>query len=91
MVHVTRGKNSSNFRRQFLITTLTVKMLRITDAQRTKIVSVPAELAQHIGVFRDMIDTVPTPEGDSGVEELREDQREHYISMSGSCRNLDEM
>ena len=40
-------------------------MLRITDAQRTKIVSVPAEVAQHIGVFKDMLDTVPTPEGDS--------------------------
>src|SRR5271168_3945410 len=40
-------------------------MLRITDAQRTRVVSVPAELAQHIGVFKDMIDTVPTPEGDS--------------------------
>jgi hypothetical protein len=40
-------------------------MLRITDAQRTKIISVPAEVAQHIGVFKDMIDTVPTPESDS--------------------------
>jgi len=40
-------------------------MLRITDAQRTKVVSVPADLAQHIGVFKDMMDTVPSPEGDS--------------------------
>jgi hypothetical protein len=30
-------------------------MLRITDAERTKVVNVPYELAQHIAVFKDMI------------------------------------
>lgn len=39
-------------------------MLRITDAERTKVVNVPWELAQHIGIFKDMLETVPS-DGDS--------------------------
>jgi len=35
-------------------------MLRITDPEQTKVVNIPFELAQHIGVFKDMLDTVPS-------------------------------
>jgi hypothetical protein len=35
-------------------------MLRITDAQRTKVITVPLELAQHIGIFKDMLEMVPS-------------------------------
>jgi hypothetical protein len=39
-------------------------MLRITDANRTKIVNVPTELTEHMGIFKDMMDTVSSV-GDS--------------------------
>ena len=42
------------------------KMLRITDAERTREVIVPRELAEIIGVFKDMIDS-PAVEGTEAV------------------------
>ena len=33
-------------------------MLRITDAEQTRVVNVPPELAEHIGIFKDMIEVV---------------------------------
>jgi hypothetical protein len=39
-------------------------MLRITDAERTKVFNVPYELAQHIAVFKDMIAVVASDGND---------------------------
>jgi hypothetical protein len=33
-------------------------MLRITDANHTKVVNVPTELTEHMGIFKDTLDTV---------------------------------
>ena len=38
--------------------------IRITDANRTKVVNVPTELTEHMGIFKDMLDTVSSV-GDS--------------------------
>ena len=37
-------------------------MLKLTDSQRTKVVHIPIELAQSVGVFKDMIES-PAVEG----------------------------
>ena len=47
-------------------------MLRITDVERTRVVNVPAQLAEHIGVFKDMIDVV----ADRDNEPVRTSQKE---------------
>jgi hypothetical protein len=37
-------------------------MLKLTDSQQTKVVHIPIELAQSVGVFKDMIES-PAVEG----------------------------
>jgi hypothetical protein len=39
-------------------------MWRITDAERTKEVEIPTELARAIGVFKDMLETSAIPGSD---------------------------
>lgn len=39
-------------------------VLKVTDAERTRVVHIQPELAKSVGVFKDMIETVPSG-GDS--------------------------
>lgn len=40
-------------------------MFRITDNEKTKIVNIPSELAENMGVFKDMMNTVLAVQDDS--------------------------
>jgi len=35
-----------------------VKMLRITDAEQSRVVNIPLDIAQHIGAFKGMMESV---------------------------------